>query len=71
MSRVEVSYIHGELPGTRTESLQGDKVGFEFVDEPREGLFKIWANSEDKELTFFVKNEEDVICWDIEIVKTR
>jgi len=69
MSRVQVSYVHGEHPSTRTESLEGLKVGFEF-DDPRDGMFKIWANSEGKEQTFFVR-ESNVICWDIEIDKAR
>ena len=69
MNRVEVSYMHGEYPSTRTDFLEGLKVGADF-DEPREGLlfFKIWANTRGKEQTFSVP-ADSVISWKIEIDK--
>ncbi len=70
MNRIEVAYVQGEHPSYRTKALEGTKVGFDFVDQPREGLFKIWANTEGKEMTFYVLKEK-VISWDVEIDKAR
>lgn len=61
MKTVVLCFIDGEYPSKQMKSLAGITAGYDF-DKPREGMFKIWANTADKEETFFIPQAELISC---------
>jgi hypothetical protein len=61
MKTVELAFRDGDYPSKQTESLAGMSAGFDF-DQPRDGMMKIWANTDRKEETLIIPQANLISC---------